>query len=75
VMEAGVGLPEGPLTSADRAGLDERLAAMDRLAEELGERFEPPAVLDAKVEAGQLGEATGEGFRIWEQESTGDDPA
>ena len=74
VMEAGFGHVEGPLASADRAGLDDRLAKMDELADELGSRFEPPAVLEAKVNAGQLGEATGEGFRIWEQEP-GDDAA
>jgi len=69
VMEAGFGLAEGPLASADRAGLPERLDDMEELAAELGERFEPPAVLEAKVEAGQHGEAAGEGFRVWEQES------
>ncbi|WP_136687993.1 3-hydroxyacyl-CoA dehydrogenase family protein [Halorhabdus amylolytica] len=72
VMEAGFGHVEGALASADRAGLADRLAAMEELADELGPRFEPPAVLDAKVDAGQLGEATGEGFRVWEQESTND---
>ncbi len=74
VMEAGFGHVEGPLASADRSGLDDRLVAMEELADELGPRFEPPAVLEAKGEARQLGEATGEGFRVWEQESTNDNP-
>ncbi|MFB6200663.1 MAG: 3-hydroxyacyl-CoA dehydrogenase family protein [Halorhabdus sp.] len=72
VMEAGFGHAEGPLASADRAGLDDRLASLDTLAEELGDRFEPPAVLEAKVGAGHLGQSSGEGFRVWEQESAND---
>lgn len=58
--------PVGPLERSDRAGLDERLARLEGLADELGERYEPPEILREKVEAGRLGRETGEGFYVWE---------
>lgn len=68
VVEEGFGRAEGPLASADRAGLDTRLEQLETLAAALGPRFEPPAVLESKVDAGQLGKETGSGFREWESE-------
>jgi len=75
VVEEGFGHAEGPLSSADRAGLDTRLAELQALGEELGPRFEPPTVLRNKVEAGQLGVKTGTGFREWDDDQPvdGDD--
>lgn len=75
VMAQGFDLEEGPLTSADRAGLDRRLDTLERLAADLGERFEPPAVLRSKVAEGTLGQQTGEGFRVWENDHPSEDAA
>lgn len=58
--------PVGPLEAADRAGLDNRLAELEFLAASLGDRFAPPPVLREKVERGQLGRKSGEGFYVWE---------
>jgi len=62
----GFDAPVGPLERADRAGLDNRLATLEYLAESLGSRFEPPAVLEDLVAAGRTGAAAGEGFYVWE---------
>jgi len=71
-MEAGRDHPIGPLAATDMAGLDARLAELRYLARNLGERFEPPDVLESKVDAGHLGRKTGEGFYVWEDgEPTG----
>ncbi|QPV62127.1 3-hydroxyacyl-CoA dehydrogenase family protein [Halosimplex litoreum] len=67
---AGHDHPVGPLAAADERGLDATLEALEHLRSALGERFAPPPVLREKVEAGDLGRKTGEGFYVWE----GDDP-
>ncbi len=61
-MALGYGHPMGPLALTDHVGLDVRLAIAEHLANELGERFRPPAVLRRMVRAGKLGRKTGEGF-------------
>ena len=53
------------LRLTDIVGLDVRLAVAEHLSATLGARFEPPAILRAKVAAGQLGAKTGEGFYEW----------
>lgn len=58
--------PAGPLERADRAGLDSRLATLEYLADGLGERFEPPPLLEDLVANGQTGVGVGEGFYRWE---------
>jgi len=58
--------PVGPLERADRAGLDARLASLERLADALGERFRPPGILADLVDAGHTGMRAGEGFYVWE---------
>lgn len=65
-FRAAYGTDVGPLERADRAGLDERRAALLSLSERLGSRFEPPPLLTARVEAGQTGADAGEGFYAWE---------
>ncbi|MEF8973879.1 MAG: 3-hydroxyacyl-CoA dehydrogenase family protein [Haloarcula sp.] len=57
---------DGPLVRADKHGLGTILAALEDLTERLDDRFEPPPLLREKVEDGQLGVATGEGFYVWE---------
>ncbi|WP_306057227.1 3-hydroxyacyl-CoA dehydrogenase family protein [Natronococcus wangiae] len=61
-MELGTNAPMGPLTLADHIGLDICLHASETLHEELGDRYKPAYLLKRKVEAGDLGKKTGEGF-------------
>jgi len=61
-MTLGTNVPMGPLELADQMGLDVCLQACERLREELGERYRPAYLLKRKVEAGNLGKKTGEGF-------------
>lgn len=64
-MVLGYKHPTGPLRTTDIVGLDVRLGIAEYLHEHLGERFAPPAILRAKVEAGDLGRKTGRGFYDW----------
>jgi 3-hydroxybutyryl-CoA dehydrogenase len=66
-MELGYKHAMGPLRSTDLVGLDVRLAIAEQLTRELGERFSPPQLLRDKVERGQLGRKTGEGFYVWDK--------
>lgn len=68
-MTLGYGFPMGPLRLTDLVGLDVRLAIAEHLERELGSRFAPPAVLRAKVAAGELGKKTGRGFYDWTAEA------
>lgn len=61
-MTLGYDHPMGPLALTDLVGLDVRLDIAEELADDLGPRFEPPDLLREKVEAGELGRKTGEGF-------------
>ncbi|NUB91428.1 3-hydroxybutyryl-CoA dehydrogenase [Haloterrigena sp. SYSU A558-1] len=65
-MELGTNVPMGPLTLADHIGLDVCLHASETLHEELGDRYTPAYLLKRKVEAGDLGKKTGEGFYEYE---------
>jgi 3-hydroxybutyryl-CoA dehydrogenase len=65
-MELGYGHPMGPLKVTDLVGLDVRLAIAEYLHRELGDpQYAPPAILRAKVRAGELGKKTGRGFYEW----------
>ena len=64
-MTKGYKHPVGPLRTTDIVGLDVRLAIAEHLSREVGERFEPPAILRAKVASGELGRKTGRGFHVW----------
>jgi len=65
-LRHGYDHPIGPLERADRAGLDDRLATLERLADALGEKYRPPPLLSELVEAGRTGAGVGEGFYVWE---------
>lgn len=67
-MALGYGHPMGPLKLTDLVGLDVRLGIAEYLAETLGPRFEPPALLRTLVERGELGRKTGKGFYEWTEE-------
>ena len=68
-MTLGYKHPIGPLRLTDMVGLDVRLAILEYLHGELGDRFEPPALLRRLVADGKLGRKTGEGFYVWEDAS------
>ncbi len=64
-MRLGYRHPMGPLRLTDLVGLDVRLGVARHLASTLGPRFEPPELLVSKVDRGQLGRKTGQGFYRW----------
>ncbi len=68
-MILGYKHPIGPLRLTDMVGLDVRLGIVEYLHAELGDRYEPPALLRRMVAEGKLGRKTGEGFFVWEVES------
>jgi len=64
-MELGYRHPMGPLRLTDLVGLDVRLGIARYLAETLGDRFRPPALLEEMVAEGRLGRKSGQGFYSW----------
>ncbi|MBA0124432.1 3-hydroxyacyl-CoA dehydrogenase family protein [Haloechinothrix sp. YIM 98757] len=64
-MELGYRHPMGPLRSTDLVGLDVRLAVAEYLSGTLGDRFTPPRLLRDKVDRGELGRKSGQGFYPW----------
>ncbi len=65
-MKLGTNVPMGPLELADHIGLDVCLHASETLHEELGDRYRPAYLLKRKVDAGDLGKKSGEGFYEYE---------
>ena len=65
-MTLGYKHPVGPLRLTDLVGLDVRLGIAEYLHAELGDRFEPPALLRQLVAEGKLGRKTGQGFFTWD---------
>jgi 3-hydroxybutyryl-CoA dehydrogenase len=61
------GHPVGPLRLSDVVGLDVRLDIARHLSAVYGERYAPPAILEALVARGDLGRKTGRGFFDWRQ--------
>jgi len=55
----------GPLEYADHIGLDEVLEQMRRLEGDLDLRFRPAPILESKVGCGELGKASGRGFKVY----------
>lgn len=63
VATKGFNHPMGPLELADLIGLDVCVDIMDRIHQETGEdRFKPAPLLKQKVDDGETGKKTGEGF-------------
>jgi len=60
------GMPTGPVELADRVGLDVALHVTRILGETLGATV--PALLQSKVDAGELGAKTGRGFYRFEKD-------
>lgn len=68
-MNLGCGWKMGPLATADLAGLDIVLHAVEAIHEESPDaRYEPPTLLRRLVAAGHLGRKTGRGFYTEEAE-------
>ena len=66
-IKLGFNLPQGPLTMADKLGLDEVLRRMENLFDELGDfKYRPCPLLKKMVRAGRLGRKSGEGFFKYE---------
>ncbi len=61
-MKLGAAHPMGPLALADLIGLDVVLHILNVMEQSLGEKFAPANLLSEKVEAGELGRKTGNGF-------------
>ncbi|WP_104178809.1 3-hydroxyacyl-CoA dehydrogenase family protein [Cryobacterium sp. Y50] len=66
-MMLGYKHPVGPLKLTDLVGLDVRLGIAEYLHEQLGARFEPPALLRKLVAEGKLGRKSGQGFYRWDE--------
>jgi enoyl-CoA hydratase/3-hydroxyacyl-CoA dehydrogenase len=70
-MMAGAGLIPPPFARADQTGLDEVLAALERAAQEWGERYAPPLILRRLVAQGRLGVKSGQGFFAYKRPDEG----
>jgi enoyl-CoA hydratase/3-hydroxyacyl-CoA dehydrogenase len=70
-MMAGAGLIPPPFARADQTGLDDVLAALERAAQEWGERFAPPLILRRLVAQGRLGAKSGQGFFAYKRPDEG----
>ncbi|MGH7911167.1 MAG: 3-hydroxyacyl-CoA dehydrogenase family protein [Candidatus Dormibacteraceae bacterium] len=67
-VEKGLRWPLGPFRLGDLSGLDVTYAARRHMFEQTGdERYRPSEKLRAKVEKGQLGRKTGQGWYTYEQ--------
>lgn len=60
-VRLGLNHPMGPLEMADLVGLDVRLAVVQTLHRELGERYRPAETMERLVRAGRLGRKSGQG--------------
>ncbi|MBM3329812.1 MAG: 3-hydroxybutyryl-CoA dehydrogenase [Calditrichaeota bacterium] len=68
-MRLGYEMPQGPLTMADRMGLDTVLSWMETLFRDLGDaKYRPCPLLRMLVRAGHLGVKTGQGFFCYDED-------
>ncbi|WP_336024918.1 3-hydroxyacyl-CoA dehydrogenase/enoyl-CoA hydratase family protein [Halobellus salinisoli] len=62
----GLGLPMGSFELADQVGIDVGYHVLEYMQEKIGDAYRPCPLLEAKVEAGDLGKKTGAGFYDYE---------
>jgi 3-hydroxybutyryl-CoA dehydrogenase len=75
-VRLGFGRPMGPFETGDMAGLDVGLNAMIAIYGETGDpKFMPPALLQRKVKANQLGQKTGIGWYRYDEKGKKIEPA
>jgi 3-hydroxybutyryl-CoA dehydrogenase len=67
-VRLGLNHPMGPLEMGDLVGWDTRLAVLEHLAAELGDRFEPTDLHRRLVAEGRLGRKTGHGVHRYDPE-------
>ncbi len=70
------GMPMGPVTLLDVAGLDVTSKVSKVLYGAFGERMKPPALMDVLVSDGRLGQKVGKGIFLYDSKGTrlGEDP-
>ncbi|EMA48094.1 3-hydroxyacyl-CoA dehydrogenase [Halococcus morrhuae DSM 1307] len=69
-----LGLPMGSFELADQVGIDVGYHVLEYMHETLGDAYEPCPLLEAKVEAEELGKKTGKGFYDYEDGNGADIP-
>jgi 3-hydroxybutyryl-CoA dehydrogenase len=67
-VRLGLNHPMGPLEMGDLVGWDTRLAILEHLAEELGERYAPTALHRRLVAEGRLGRKVGRGVHDYDED-------
>ncbi len=66
-MRLGAAFPKGPLAWADEVGLDVVVDTLNAIHEATGDEVvEPASALTERVDAGNLGKSTGEGFHTYD---------
>jgi len=67
-IKLGFNFPEGPLSLADKMGLDQVMTWMEGLFRDLGDlKYRPCPLLRKLVRAGHLGVKSGQGFFIYDE--------
>ena len=67
MMRLAANFPMGPFAWADQIGLDRVLSLLEVLKDEVGSIYHPCPMIRRKVESGQLGQKTGQGFYVYSQ--------
>jgi 3-hydroxybutyryl-CoA dehydrogenase len=66
-LKLGLNHPMGPFEMVDLVGLDTRLAVLEHLHRNLGEKYRPAPLLVQHVKAGRLGKKVGRGVYDYER--------
>ncbi len=68
MMRLAANFPMGPFEWADKIGLDRLMTLLEALQKEFGPQYQPCPLIRRKVEGGNLGVKTGEGFYHYPRE-------
>lgn len=74
-MKYEVGMPMAAFQLADVVGIDVAVDVLEYIHEMLGDAYEPCPLLLEKVEEGELGQKTGQGFYSYEEDDSVEIPA